>query len=198
MKESTWILYSFDVKMDGESACRFTDKKFHNHENTVDAQGELQSPQPIPPTPADELDCGEFGTYGDQKKRTGKGKYDRDHVPSKASLKERARQFFNGGAELTTAQAKAVENLAMSVVIPKAAHQQASETYGGRNSADRIQTDAEGPSTAAKRDTKKMREEIAKHADSDCVKAYNEAADKIDAMKDSDYDAMIAKAMTAV
>jgi hypothetical protein len=39
MKESTWILYSFDVKMDGKNACRLTDKKFQNHENTVDAMG---------------------------------------------------------------------------------------------------------------------------------------------------------------
>ncbi|MCL2725808.1 MAG: DUF4150 domain-containing protein [Polyangiaceae bacterium] len=42
MKESTWILYSFDVKMDGKNACRLGDKKFQNHENTVDAQGEMQ------------------------------------------------------------------------------------------------------------------------------------------------------------
>jgi hypothetical protein len=44
MKESTWILYSFDVKMDGKNACRFTDKKFQNHENTVDLAGLLQGP----------------------------------------------------------------------------------------------------------------------------------------------------------
>lgn len=44
MKESTWILYSFDVKMDGENACRLTDKKFQNHENTADMGGELQLP----------------------------------------------------------------------------------------------------------------------------------------------------------
>lgn len=42
MKESTWILYSFDVKMDGKNACRLSDKKFQNHENTVDLAGELQ------------------------------------------------------------------------------------------------------------------------------------------------------------
>lgn len=39
IKESTWILCSFDVKMDGEGACRLTDKKFQNHENTVDMMG---------------------------------------------------------------------------------------------------------------------------------------------------------------
>jgi len=42
MKESTWILYSFDVKMDGQNACRLTDKKFQNHENTADLSGTLQ------------------------------------------------------------------------------------------------------------------------------------------------------------
>ena len=42
MKESTWITYSFDVKMDGKNACRLTDKKFQNHANTVDAAGEMQ------------------------------------------------------------------------------------------------------------------------------------------------------------
>ena len=44
MKESTWILYSFDVKMDGKNACRLTDKKFQNHENTADLAGVLQRP----------------------------------------------------------------------------------------------------------------------------------------------------------
>jgi len=39
IKQSTWILYSFDVKMDGQNACRLSDKKFQNHENTVDMAG---------------------------------------------------------------------------------------------------------------------------------------------------------------
>lgn len=43
IKESTWILYSFDVKMDGQGACRLTDKKFQNHENTADLAGEIQA-----------------------------------------------------------------------------------------------------------------------------------------------------------
>jgi len=44
MKESTWILYSFDVKMDGSNACRLSDKKFQNHQNTADMAGVLQTP----------------------------------------------------------------------------------------------------------------------------------------------------------
>lgn len=44
MKESTWILYSFDVKMDGNNACRLSDKKFQNHENTADLMGAVGPP----------------------------------------------------------------------------------------------------------------------------------------------------------
>lgn len=50
MKESTWLLYSMDVKMDGANACRFMDKKLHNHENTVNTAGELQAPVPMVPS----------------------------------------------------------------------------------------------------------------------------------------------------
>jgi len=34
-KEAKWILYSFDVKMEGKNACRLTDKMANNHANTV-------------------------------------------------------------------------------------------------------------------------------------------------------------------
>lgn len=47
IKESTWILYSFDVKMDGKNACRLSDKKFQNHENTVDLAGAVLAPTPV-------------------------------------------------------------------------------------------------------------------------------------------------------
>jgi hypothetical protein len=55
MKESTWILYSFDVKMDGKNACRLTDKKFQNHENTVDMAGTIQVPNMPNATPEEFL-----------------------------------------------------------------------------------------------------------------------------------------------
>lgn len=35
IKEATWILYSFDVKMDGANACRLSDKMKMNHGNTA-------------------------------------------------------------------------------------------------------------------------------------------------------------------
>jgi Domain of unknown function (DUF4150) len=59
MKESTWILYSFDVKMDGGNACRLSDKKFQNHENTVDLGGATGPPRPV--AKVTKKDCG--GSY---------------------------------------------------------------------------------------------------------------------------------------
>lgn len=49
-KQATdWITYSFDVKMDGQNACRDTDKKFHNNKNTVDVMGNLNPTPPATP-----------------------------------------------------------------------------------------------------------------------------------------------------
>lgn len=42
MKEATWILYSFDVKLQKKNAGRLTDKMFHNAENAANLTGEIQ------------------------------------------------------------------------------------------------------------------------------------------------------------
>lgn len=44
MKEATWILYSFDVKLDGKNACRLSDKMQMNHGNTACLGGITQQP----------------------------------------------------------------------------------------------------------------------------------------------------------
>ncbi len=46
MKATDWITYSLDVKMDGQNACRHTDKKFHNNKNTVDLAGNMDRDNP--------------------------------------------------------------------------------------------------------------------------------------------------------
>lgn len=53
MKESTWILFSFDVKIDGSNACRLTDKKFQNHENAADLSGIVFVVTVVVPTGSD-------------------------------------------------------------------------------------------------------------------------------------------------
>ncbi len=39
MKEATWILFSFDVKIEGKNACRLSDKMMMNHGNTACLSG---------------------------------------------------------------------------------------------------------------------------------------------------------------
>lgn len=79
MKESTWILYSFDVKIDGQNACRLTDKKFQNHENTADMGGVLQPPVVVTDAGADD-DC-VVGSYDDIKDKCPEGSQAHHIVP---------------------------------------------------------------------------------------------------------------------
>ena len=75
MKESTWILYSFDVKMDGKNACRLSDKKMQNHENAADLMGAKLKPTK---TRAKAEKC-IVGTYDEIKDKCPKG-YQAHHI----------------------------------------------------------------------------------------------------------------------
>lgn len=171
-KESTWITYSFDVKINGKNACRSDDKKFQNHENTVDmgGAGEVKVPVKSP------LTCGEADTYGELKKRTAKGLYDRDHVPSKSALKEAGRRrAAEMGKDFTKAMEATIDKLGDTISIPKELHRDHSETYGGRSDPE---TDADNLNKAARRDLKAIEDNWGKH-DKACLQAYKEAADEI-------------------
>jgi len=50
MKEAKFLLYSFDVKLDGANACRLGDKMTMNHENTMCLGGLWQPPGALPKT----------------------------------------------------------------------------------------------------------------------------------------------------
>lgn len=52
MKEAKWLSYSFDVKIEGGNATRFTDKMTCNHANTVCMSGIIQ-PNPMDQPPPD-------------------------------------------------------------------------------------------------------------------------------------------------
>lgn len=64
MKEATWILYSFDVKLNGKNACRFTDPMYHNAENTANLGGIFNPPVGLNLTPSEMIVgedlCNEF------------------------------------------------------------------------------------------------------------------------------------------
>jgi hypothetical protein len=190
MKESTWILYSFDVKMDGNNACRLTDKKFQNHENTADLTGVVQTVVAVPVPTA--LDCGDLGAYGDQLDITGDGSLNRDHVPSKKALLNKAQQMI-APKKLSEARANAIINSALTICVPTPLHQSTSPTFGGRqqqvmgDGLRRHESDADNLQDAAKRDTKAMHDKL-KQTDPECAKKYAKAAKKVNAITDKQYE----------
>lgn len=134
--------------------------------------------------PKKKLKCAQDGSYSDLKTQSGDGKFDRDHIPSKAALHERARQLNNGKA-LTSAQKKAITDWGNAIAIPREAHQQYSPTYGGRN--DPV-ADAKDLASSAKRDVDTMLDHIGEYdADGGCKKAYKKASKKITDMTNEDY-----------
>ncbi|WP_223669845.1 PAAR-like domain-containing protein [Kangiella shandongensis] len=146
------------------------------------------------------LKCGEKNSYKNLKKKTGGGKFDRDHVPSKAALKKRAEMILaKRGKRLSSEQAKAIENAADAIAIPRKAHQQVSPTYGGRNSAKRVIQDAGNLAGAAKRDTETMLKQIDEYdADGGCREAYKAAAKQILNMTNKDFDTFLMKTIKGV
>jgi len=182
---STWILYSFDVKLDGANACRFTDKKMQNDENTIDAMGVIPLVVQVVLDQI-EMECGELGQYGEQQKVSGGGKMDRDHVPAKSSLLHRAEQL--NGAALETCQKNAIVKGALAIVIPKGVHQQFSETYGGRATPE---SDAKNLRKAAKSNLKEILD--SGELDEACAEAYEKAAEEIGKITNKQYDSWLEK-----
>ena len=186
---STWILYSFDVKLDGSNACRFSDKKFQNNENTIDAMGVI--PLVVQVALDDvKMKCGELNQYGEQQKVSGKGKSDRDHVPAKSSLLEKAEQLK--GSPLKKCQKDAIVKGALSIVIPKGVHQRFSETYGGRATPKADAKDLQG---AAKSNLKEIQD--CGKLDEACAEAYKKAAKQIEKITNRQYSNWLNKMMAS-
>lgn len=128
------------------------------------------------------LKCGEYGNFGELKKKIGKGKYDRDHIPSKAALKSRAE--FLKGDKLTKEEAKSIERWGNSIAVPRQAHIDISPTYGQNLSS--AAKDAADLARSARRDVEAMLKKIDEYdADGGCKKAYMKAAKRV--LKDNDW-----------
>jgi hypothetical protein len=141
------------------------------------------------------LKCGEYGKYGDLKKKTGDNKFDRDHIPSKAALKERAESL--AGEKLSQAQKQAIDKAGDAIAIPRQAHIDVSPTYGQSGSA--AAKDAGNLAGSARRDVEAMLKEIDKYdADGNCKKAYQKAAAKLLRMSNADYDKILLEILKKV
>lgn len=148
-----------------------------------------------------DLACGECGSYSKlQEKRAKEPGYERDHIPSKAALREAA---FNRAKpkRLTKAQknciAGKVEARGITVAIPRSSHRDFSPTCGSRNTKAQLAKDAKSPKSlrdAVDRDLDAMQEHLESEESPDpaCAEAYAEAAEKI---REHDNEEMIKKAI---
>jgi hypothetical protein len=137
--------------------------------------------------PKKKLKCGEYGKYGELKKKNGDGKFDRDHIPSKAALKERALEL-NGGVPLTAAQKSAIDKWGGSIAVPRQAHIDVSPTHGTKN-IDLAPKDAQNLAGAARRDVEEMLKKIDDYdADGGCKKAYQKSAKRVLKMNNKEFD----------
>jgi Domain of unknown function (DUF4150) len=187
---STWITYSFDVKLQGKNACRFSDKKFQNNENTIDAMGTIALVVKVAVDDV-KMKCGELNQYGEQKKKSAGGKRDRDHIPAKSALLAKAESIR--GKPLKPCHKKAIIDGALTIVIPKKLHQKFSPTYG-QSIAD-AQKDSKNLAGSAARDTKAM--ESCGKLDAACAKAYKAAAKKINKITNRQYTAWLKKILAS-
>jgi len=150
--------------------------------NSATMPGNQQSPVVV----KIELECGECGSYRKLQEKAAYPKYERDHIPSKAALREAAVARY-APKEFDEDQFKCVANKTeargITVAIPRASHRQHSPTCGSKNTKAQIASDAKTPeSLAAARD--RDLDAMQKHLDKDnpaCAKAYAEAANKVKA-----------------
>ena len=135
--------------------------------------------------PKKKMKCGEYGKYGELKKKTGDGKYDRDHIPSKAALKAKAKEL-NGGEELSSKQKTAIDNWGNAIAIPRKAHEDHSPTHS-QSLADAA-VDSENLAGSARRDVEAMLKHIDEYdEDGGCKKAYQKASKRVLRMSNEDY-----------
>lgn len=66
---------------------------------------------------------------------------DIDHIPSQAALRRATESALQGQA-LTKEEERTLINTAAAIAIPQEVHRKCSETYGGRNQADKQKIDA--------------------------------------------------------
>jgi hypothetical protein len=81
----------------------------------------------------------EVDLYSDFVRRSRQGKYEADHMPSKAAVKAYLKAHY---PDMTPEDIELASQDVAAIVIPKKVHQQISETYGRRNTSAQIELDS--------------------------------------------------------
>ncbi|WJM85462.1 type VI secretion system PAAR protein [Dickeya chrysanthemi] len=77
--------------------------------------------------------------YSNFKGRSRQGKYEADHMPSRAAVEAYLSSLY---PELSSKDISKLSSDVAAIVIPKEVHQKLSETYGGRNTTTQIELDS--------------------------------------------------------
>lgn len=156
----------------------------------------------------DELKCGDSGAYRDLLKQSGDNKFDRDHVPSKAALKQAARDIIDElQIKLTPAQRKAlfgtksspglIANEGQASAIDKLDHRGVSRSYGSRNTEERIAEDASNLQLAAEKDTKAILDDATRWGEK-CREKYEKWAIEVVKKTNAEYRSELIKLIKQV
>ncbi|WP_238714361.1 S-type pyocin domain-containing protein [Tenebrionibacter intestinalis] len=90
----------------------------------------------------------EVGLYKDFTGRSRQGKYEADHMPSRAAVEQFLMDEYPG---LDQKLIRKMADRVAAIVVPKEVHQKISQTYGGRNKPDQIARDAKNLRSALDR-----------------------------------------------
>jgi uncharacterized Zn-binding protein involved in type VI secretion len=189
---------SMNVKAEGKNIQLLGDAMTNNGGSPSNAATTPGNQQP--PTTKIMLDCGETGSYSKLKEKGAAPDYERDHVPSKAALREAALKRAKArGIKVNDDErgciASKVEARGITVAIPKSSHRNFSPTCGSKNTPAQIAADAATPAStkaAVDRDVDAMQKHLDGPPKHECADAYREASKDI---KAHDNEAMMTKAI---
>ncbi|MCZ3384985.1 S-type pyocin domain-containing protein [Kosakonia sp. SOY2] len=102
----------------------------------------------------------EVELYSDFKRRSRQGKYEADHMPSRAAVDAYLRANY---PLLDDNEILALTDQVSAIVIPKEIHQKLSETYGGRNTPAQIELDSGNLRAAVDRNLDAIKSALKEH-----------------------------------
>ncbi len=177
---------SMTVKAEGKNIQLLGDAMTNNGASPPNS-GTAQNVQAPSVKPMHECgDCGPYGKLQDsgraQAQNPGETAMERDHIPAKATLRERA--FKLAGADrseaIDTCIANAVEAKGIAVAIPRSMHRSFSPTCGSKNKS-LMHTDAQSAKKLEEARDRDLADMTKAMEGTPCAAAYAEAAKKIKA-----------------
>lgn len=102
----------------------------------------------------------EVELYSDFKGRSRQGKYEADHMPSRAAVEAFYRLNY---PDMDNDDIKILTSRVAAIVVPKEVHRKISETFGGRNDRQQVTRDAQDLKSAVNRNLDTIKPALKEH-----------------------------------